>query len=221
MKYPMKISIKTELLPILLVIAGLGLGMYYYAHFPDRVAVHWNFAGVADRYGGRFEGAYGIPLMLVFMYGLFLVFPAIDPKRNRYQEFEKYFRVFRSAIMGVLFIVFLAMGISNLGYAVEIGPVVATAIGILMIVLGNFMGKIKNNWFMGIRTPWTLSSENVWNKTHRFGGWAFVFMGLAIMAAPHLPESLAVVLFGLGVGLAVFGTMIYSYWLYLKEKNNK
>ncbi len=221
MKYPMKISKRTEFLPVLLVILSVSFGMYFYAHFPDRVAVHWNFAGRVDGYAGRLQGAFAIPLMMTVMYGLFLLFPAIDPKRDRYAEFEKYFRVFRSAIIMVIFAIYLAMGFSNLGYGVKIGPVVAGIIGILMIVLGNYMGKIKNNWFMGIRTPWTLSSENVWNKTHRMGGWMFVLFGLIIILAPYMPSGLAMVLFVSGTILAVLGTTLYSYMLYLKEKNKK
>ncbi len=221
MKYPMKISKSTEFLPVLLVILSLSLAMYFYSHFPDRVAVHWNFAGQVDGYSGRLQGAFAIPLMLTAMYGLFLLFPAIDPKRDRYAEFEKYFRVFRLAIMGVIFVIYLAMGFSNLGYAVKIGPLVAGVIGILMIILGNYMGKIKNNWFMGIRTPWTLSSENVWNKTHRLGGWMFVIFGLIIIFSPYMPSGLALILFVSSTVLAVLGTTLYSYWLYLKEKNKK
>jgi uncharacterized membrane protein len=156
--------------------------------------------------------------MLALMYGLFWLFPAIDPKKDRYAEFEKYFRIFRLAIMGVIFAVFLVMGASNLGWIVNIGPVVSGIVGLLMMVLGNYMGKIKNNWFMGIRNPWTLMSENVWNKTHRFGGWMFILFGLIIIVAPHLSPTLAAILFTSGVVLIIFGTTLYSYWLYLKEK---
>lgn len=217
----MKISIKTEFIPVLLVLLSLILGVYFYAHFPEKVAVHWNFAGQADNYAGRMQGAFAIPFMMTFMYGLFLLFPAVDPKRDRYKEFEKYFRIFRSVIIAVIFTVYIASGLSNMGYAVNIGPVVAGAIGLLMIVLGNFMGKIKNNWFMGIRTPWTLASENVWNKTHRLGGWLFIVFGLVIILAPYLPYKLATILFIISIALMVLGTTVYSYCLYLKEQNGK
>lgn len=201
-----------------MVVAAIISGIYFYIHFPERVITHWNFAGQPDGYSGRAGGAFSIPAMLAFMYGLFLFFPMIDPKKDRYAEFEKYFRIFRSVIIGFLLVIFLVMGASNLGFIVNIGPVVAGIVGLLMMILGNYMGKIKNNWFMGIRNPWTLLSENVWNKTHRFGGRMFILFGLVIIIAPYLPPTLAFILFASGVGMVVFGTMVYSYWLYSKEK---
>lgn len=217
-KYPLKISKKTEFLPITLVVASIILGVYFYLHFPETVIMHWNFQGRPDGFGGRFTGAFAMPLMLALMYVLFLVFPSLDPKKDRYPEFEKTFRILRSAIMGVLFIAFIAMGLSNLGTTVEIGPIVATAVGVFMMVAGNFMGKLKRNSYMGIRTPWTLVSENVWNKTHRFGGWMFILFGAIIIVAPYLSYTLALILFLSGVGLVVVGTLVYSYLLYSKEK---
>ncbi len=221
MKYPIKITKKTEFLPISIVIASIILGVYFYFHFPETVMVHWNFQGVPDGYSGRFTGAFAMPLMLALMYILFLVLPSLDPKRDRYSEFEKTFHILRSAIMVVLLIAFIIMGLLNLGIFIEVGPIVAAVIGIFIMIAGNFMGKIKRNSYLGIRTPWTLQSENVWNKTHRFGGWMFVIFGLIIVAAPHLSYQLALTLFLSGVGLIVVGTSIYSYWLYSKEKNKK
>jgi len=218
MKYPIKTSFKTELWPILLVVASIISGIFFYSRFPEVVTTHWNFQGQPDGFSSRFVGAFGIPLMLVLMYGLFWLFPVVDPKKDRYAEFQKYFHIFRLSIMGVLFAVSIAAGISNMGGTVQIGTFVAAIIGTLMIVLGNYMGKIKNNWFMGIRTPWTLMSENVWNKTHRFGGWAFVIFGLIIIIAPHLPANVSLVLFVAGVLLVTLGTSVYSYWLYTKER---
>lgn len=220
MKYPIKISKRTEVLPIVIVVASIILGVYFYFHFPETVAIHWNFQGQPDSYGSRLLGAFVMPLTLALMYVLFLVFPSLDPKKERYPEFEKTFHILRLAIMGVLLIAFTIMGLSNLGVFVDIGPVVAAVVGVFMTIAGNFMGKIKRNSYIGIKTPWTLQSENVWNKTHRFGGWTFVIFGLIIVAAPHLPFTLALTLFLFGIGLVVVGTLAYSYWLYLKEKGN-
>lgn len=220
MKYPIKFTKKTEFLPIALVVVSIILGIYFYMHFSEIVTMHWNFQGVADGFGGRFVGAFAMPLMMTLMYVLFLVFPSLDPKKDRYPEFEKTYYIIRSAIMGVCFVAFIIMGISNLGSSVEIGPIVAMTVGAFMMISGNFMGKLKRNSYMGIRTPWTLRSENVWNKTHRFGGWMFIIFGLVIIVAPYLTYNLALVLFLLGLGLIIFGTAVYSYILYSKEKKN-
>ena len=194
------------------------MGGYFYINFPSRVASHWNFAGQVDGYAGRVEGAFALPMLLLAMYLLFLVLPVVDPKRERYVEFDNYYKLFRAAIMAVLLVVYTAMGLFNLGYPIKIGTVVSGSIGILFVVLGSFMGKIKSNWFMGIRTPWTLSSEKVWNKTHQMGGWLFVIYGLMIIATPYLPQNWGMYLFVAGAVILVMGTMVYSYWLYSQEK---
>jgi uncharacterized membrane protein len=221
MRYPIKLSLRSELLPVIILVSALAASLYFYGHFPEKVAGHWNFAGQVDRYTGKAEGAFAIPILLIVMYVMFLILPILDPKKERYAEFDHYYKLFRTAILAILFVVYVASGLFNLGYPIKIGYVVSGSIGLLFIVLGNFMGKIKNNWFMGIRTPWTLSSENVWNKTHRLGGKLFVVYGLLMIVTPYLPEALGVSLFILGAIMVVLGTMGYSYWEYRKEQDSK
>jgi len=218
MKYPLKLSFKTEILPVLIIVMALVMSLYFYMNFPDKVASHWNFAGQVNGYMNRAGGAFFMPVLLMGMYMLFLVLPVIDPKRERYTEFDQYYRLFRTAIMTTFLVVYAAMGLFNLGYPIQISTVVSGSIGILFVVLGSFMRKIKNNWFMGIRTPWTLSSEKVWNKTHQAGGWLFVIYGIVIMITPYLPQFLGVSLFIAGAVMMVLGTTVYSYWLYRQEK---
>ncbi|MBI5765839.1 SdpI family protein [Candidatus Falkowbacteria bacterium] len=217
MKSPIKLSIKTEILPILLIIISFALAFYFYAHFPERVAGHWNFNGQVDRSTSKTTGAFAVPFVLLGMYILFLVLPFFDPRKERYVEFSKTYHLIKLLIIGVLFIVYLATGLFNLGYPININLVVPWIIGLLMIILGNYMGKIKFNWFVGIKTPWTLSSENVWNKTHRVGGWFFIIFGLIIIITPLLPELLGLIAFSGGVALAVIGTFVYSYIAFKKE----
>lgn len=212
-----KFELKKEIVPIIFLVLTIIASIATYKYLPDRVVSHWNFQGVADGWSSKNFHAIFFPCLILFMYLLFYFLPTIDPKRERYQEFEKVYYIFESMMIGVLFIVFLVATLFNLGYDIPIGNVISLVIGIMMIVIGNYMGKIKNNWFVGIKTPWTLSSENVWNKTHRFGGRAFIVFGLIIITAPYLNVVLATVIFLLGTFLVVFGTMIYSYLLYRKE----
>lgn len=217
MKSPLKLNLKTEIIPLAILLLCVGLSFFFYANSPATVASHWNFQGKVDGYSSRAFGSFFFPGLLIGMYLLFLIIPNLDPKKERYEEFLKTYNIFRYLIIGVLAIVYVATGIYNIGYQINIGIIVATVIGLMMIVLGNYMGKIKKNWFMGIRTPWTMSSENVWNKTHRVGGILFMIFGLVIIIAPFLPEMIAMVLFfGYTVALLV-GTFGYSYWLYRQE----
>jgi len=206
------------MVPLVLLAAAAGLSACFYARFPERVASHWNFSGEVDAYAGRGVVAFGMPAVMILMYLLFLALPSLDPKRERYGEFARVYRIFRTSIIGLLFVLYVATGLFNLGYPVKIGLLAPGLIGLLFIVIGNYLGKVKNNWFMGIRTPWTLSSENVWNRTHRFGGRLFVIFGLVVMAAPFLPETAAMASFFGGVALLVLGTLVYSYVIYAREQ---
>lgn len=221
MKSPVLFTAKTEQYPIVLLIASYVLGSFFYTQFPERIASHWSFAGEVDGYSGKFTGAFMLPLMLTGMYALFRILPAIDPKKDRYAEFSGVYHMMRACIMTLLFVIFLLMGLFNLGVPIAMGLVIPFLIGGMMILLGNVMGKIKPNWFMGIRTPWTLASDIVWNKTHRFGGYLFVILGVLLIITPFLSPDLGLpVLIG-GVLSTVAGSFVYSYVMYRQEEKKK
>lgn len=217
----MKYTFKTEIFPLAVLLACVALSFFFYANSPEIVVTHWNFRGEADGFSPRSFASFFFPGLLVGMYLLFLILPNFDPKKERYQDFAKTYNIFRHLIVGVLAIVYVATGVYNIGYHINIGVIVAWTIGLMMIILGNYMGKIKNNWFMGIRTPWTLSSENVWNKTHRLGGRLFIIFGLIMMVVPFLSETIGMILFFGWAVVLLLGTFVYSYWLYHQETKKK
>lgn len=218
MDNPIKPTVKTEILPILFLTISLGLSFYFYANFPEKVALHWNYQGVVDGYSNRVIGAFSIPAMLVGIYFLFLALPYLDPKKERYLEFAKVYHLFKGLIIGLLFLVYCVVGAYNLGCLINVGSVMPLLVGLMFILMGNYFGKIKNNWFIGIRTPWTLSSENVWNKTHRLSGWLFIIFGAIIIISPFLPKFYSTWFFFGGIIIVVLVPMIYSYILYQQEK---
>ena len=218
MKNPIKYSLKTEIWPGLILLLVIILGLWSYPQLPSVVVSHWNFYGQPDGWMSREFHVIFFPLMLIGMYIMFNLMPKFDPKSERYQEFAGVYLIIRNAILLVLASVFAAATFSNLGYAINIGATVAGVIGLLMIILGNYFGKLKRNWFVGIRTPWSLSSENVWNRTHRLGGRLFMIWGLALIMSPWLAPTLAfIILFG-GIIVIMSWVMIYSYLLYKKEQ---
>ncbi len=220
MANPIKPTIKTEILPILILAAAIISSFYFYSHFPEKVPTHWNFAGEVDDWGSR-AIAFIIPAVMVIMYVLFMVLPFLDPKKEKYEQFSKVYHVFKDIIILFMAIIYFATSLNALGYNLPIGIIVPVGVGLLFIIIGNYMGKIKSNWFVGIRTPWTLSSEEVWNKTHRFGGKMFMLGGVLIAIDAFLPINYRLAVFMAAIILVLLGTVGYSYLIYLKEKRGK
>ncbi|MCX6745161.1 MAG: SdpI family protein [Candidatus Parcubacteria bacterium] len=221
MSNPIKPTIKTEIIPLLLIIISVVASFYFYANFPEQVPMHWNIAGQVDGWGSKTTGAIILPLVIIAMYVMFLLIPYLDPKKDRYEQFVKVYHIFKNYLIGFMVLVYLVTGLAGLGYDVPVGLIIPIGVGILFILIGNYMAKIKMNWFMGIRTPWTLSSEEVWNKTHRMGGKIFMLGGFLIILTGIAPLSWRLPIFILTMVLLIFGTIGYSYWVYRIEKNKK
>ncbi len=208
-------TFKTELIPILSVVISIVLSFYFYAHFPERVATHWNIQGQIDGWSSRGFAAFFFPALNLAIYLLMLFLPLADPKKKNYQDFRLAYHWIKGALVVFMFLIYLAVGLSALGYSVAINTVVPLGIGALFVIIGLSIRNIKQNWFMGIRTPWTISSETVWAKTHRFGGWAFVAAGLLFMLTGLLSQflwPLIVLIF-----LIILSTVLYSYLVYRQE----
>jgi uncharacterized membrane protein len=214
----MKFTFKTEIIPLLLILISVVLGFYFYAVFPDQVPMHWNAYGEVDRYGSKLEGAIIGPAVLLGLYILFLVIPLLDPKKEKYEQFVKVYQIFRLMIMIVLFGVFLIASLNGIGYNIRVEIWIPFFIGWMFIFMGNYFGKIKPNWFMGIRTPWTLSSDEVWYKTHRLGGKMFMLLGLFFVLTPLWPVSSLLWTLIVPAVLAALVPMVYSYVIYKKLK---
>lgn len=218
MKNPINYSIKTEAIPFLILFLAVVMSFWSYPLLPDLVISHWNFAGQADGWSSRQFHSILFPGILFGLYLMFNLLPKFDPQAKRYQDFAQAYLIMRNAIMFIFLVVFVVTTLVNLSYPINVGVTVSGAIGLLMIVLGNYFGKLKRNYFIGIKNPWTLSSENVWNKTHRLGGRLFIVWGLGLVVAPWLKPSFSfVILFG-GLIILLSWLMIYSYSLYKKER---
>lgn len=209
-----KIAKFLNVVQIVVLIASVVLSVYFYQNFPAVVPIHWNVSGQADGFGSKTFGAFMLPALLIALYFLFELLPKIDPRKDRYVEFAKVYSIIKTAIMLVLFGAYLISGLNALGYSVSVSFWIPFTIGLLFIVIGNYFGKIRNNYFVGIRTPWTLANEEVWNKTHRLGGKLFVLGGIAMMLMDFAPVMLRIpLLIAIVLVIAVL-PMVYSYFLY-------
>src|SRR3989344_3441543 len=203
---------------ILVTVAGTAI---VYPMLPERIATHWNATGTPDGFSSRIWGAWLMPLLLAALIGLFAVLPRIDPLKKNYPAFQGMYDIFVIAI--VAFMVFV-QGLTiafNLGYAVPFSAAMLVGISLLFIVIGRLLPGLKPNWFMGIRTPWTLCSETVWEKTHAIGGKLFVVAGVASFLGAFLSGAWPIYVM-LGTLLpASLGMVVYSYVAYRSENHQE
>ena len=210
----------TQIASIAIVALTFLAGLYVYPLLPEKVASHWNAAGDVDGYMGREIGAFFMPVIGLFMLGLFYVLPLLDPMNKNYAAFRKEYDAFVSLIIGFMAYIYALTLAYNLGYAFNLTQFMAPAFAVLFYYAGAMMEKAKQNWFVGVKTPWTLSSERVWNKTHAIAGKMFKAAGIIallgiVMPAVGLIASVAVLL-----AAAVF-SVVYSYLEYQKGAKGK
>lgn len=220
MKKVINISLKTEAFSIFLIVLMFGFAFCFYKLFPTSTPVHWNISGEADSWGTPFQAAFIMPIIGLGLYLLFLIIPFLDPKKERYKQFEKVYHIFKTIIILFLFLVYFSTSLSGLGYNINITRVVTIFVGIMFMVIGNYLSKIKRNWFVGIRTPWTLSSEEVWNKTHRLGSKVFVVSGFLFILTSFIDVKFRLALLFSIIILIILTSFGYSYYLYNKQEKN-
>ena len=214
----MSFNLRKEL-PSLVIVAFPFLYLYYiWDELPAKVPLHWNVKGEIDRWGDKEELFY-IPILLpLLVYIIFLIIPLIDPKKQLDKMGRKYhsFKLILTLSMSMitLFILFTAKdsSLSSPNYIFII-------IGVMFTLIGNFMKTIKPNYFIGIKTPWTLESEAVWKSTHLFAGKLWFIGGLVIvLQSLLLPNSIVPVVFVIITLIITFTPIIYSYVQFKKQK---
>jgi len=196
-----------------LLAAGLLASALALPELPSRVVVHWGPGGAADGYGPPLFAALFLPAVAAGLLALFAVLPRVDPLGENVAAFRAAYDWLVVATVGFLVLLHLAVLAVNLGYDVAITDVAAVGFAALFWVLGGVLARAERNWFVGIRTPWTLSSDEVWDRTHALGGWLFRATGVLALGALLVPEY-AVVFFVGPVLVVAVGTGAYSYWLY-------
>jgi uncharacterized membrane protein len=197
----------------LLILSSFLTVAILYPSLPDQIPSHWNAAGEVDGYLPKFWGLFLFPFILTGLVLLFLVIPRIDPLRANILQFLPYYEWF--VVIFALFLLSLQATtiLWAYGILVPINTVMSLGIGILFFYIGILLGHARRNWFIGIRTPWTLSSNTVWKKTHRLGSVLFMVAGLIALLGTLFP-AYAIWLILVPV-LALTGiTVVYSYLLY-------
>jgi uncharacterized membrane protein len=213
----MKFDWRTEWPMWVLLLALFTLAAVSWSVAPDRIPVHWGLSGQPDRWGGRFEGLMMPPLLALGIYLLLLFLPRIDPGRANYATFAHTYATVRLLMLVVFVAIETLIVLWVHGRHVDMGAGIGVVLGGMFVVLGNLLGKLRPNWFVGIRTPWTLSSKESWVRTHRAGGWLFMAFGLMIMCTALIRTRIFVVAVAVAFAAGILGLIVYSYLVWRRD----
>jgi uncharacterized membrane protein len=205
-----------------LVALMLAITAWAWASIPGDAAIpiHWGLTGEPDRYGGKGEALLLTPLMALVLTGVLAIVPRLEPRRQNFVASSGPYSVIWISVMAFLLVVHVVLVAAAMGRAVDMLVVFPIAVGALFVVIGAQMGKTRSNHFMGIRTPWTLSSELSWEETHRLGSWAFVSLGALLALAGVLrSEVLLLAVLVLAMPLEMIALIIYSYVVWKRDPN--
>lgn len=201
-----------------LIAAMAGISAWAWQAIPEtaQLPVHWNIEGQADRFGSKGTALLLLPAIALVLTLVFVFLPRIDPRRKNLESSGKMWNASAIGVVALLAYVHILTTLNALGRAIDIGDYLLPALAILFIVIGNYLSKTRSNWFAGVRTPWTMSSEYSWSKTHRLASRLFMGTGLIVLAAWFVVSTKIAIIVLIG---ALFATSLiavvasYFYWL--------
>ena len=189
-------------------------GNMLYSGMPDQMPIHWNFAGQPNDWGDKLWAIWLIPGITLAMVFLFPVLSRIDPKRTNYDKFNEAWELIQTTIIVFMAYIYV-MQFFMIIYpdkSTLMAPLMMTGVGVLFMVLGKVMGKIEQNYFVGLRTPWTLDNPVVWKKSQKVMGKAFIIGGAVFITNAWLQVYVQTV-FIITVIAMVVTPIFYSYWI--------
>jgi uncharacterized membrane protein len=207
---------KIAVISMLLVAISFIVAAYFYPLMPDVMASHWNAAGDVNGYMSKFWGLFLIPVISAVLLFVFLAIPNLDPLKKNIESFIEYYYGF---VLVIIFFMLYIYGLTlfwNLGHMFDMGTAITPALGVLFYFTGVLVSKAKRNYFIGIRTPWTLSSDKVWDKTHKFGGKLFKIAGIVCILGVFFGDA-AIWFVMLSIMAAAIISVAYSYIEYRKS----
>ena len=199
---------------IALLAAGFLGGVIVYPRLPAVVPTHWNAHDHPNGFSPRWVGAFGMPLLNLAIAGLLVGLPRVGSLRQNFERNRRTLRIITVAIVAAMLLIQFFAWVKTLRPELPLGSPVLVVVGGLMAVIGNYMGKLRRNRYVGIRTPWTLASDAVWEQTHRVGGRWMVAYGMVVaVTAVIAPVAVAAAVSVGGVLLLTLWAMVYSWQL--------
>ncbi len=205
---------------LLLVVAFYVLAGIFYPQMPETMASHWNAAGEADGYTSRFWGMFLFPFIVTGISLLLLAVPSIDPLKANIRKFIGLYGWFIILFQLFFLYIYVLSILWNLDYRFDMTQLLMPATGLLFVFIGVMVMRAKRNYMVGIRTPWTLANDEVWDRTHRLGGRLFVAAGVLTVLSVFRPGAAIWVLMGSVLAVTVI-SVVYSYWVFRQVSKGK
>ncbi|HJS19679.1 MAG TPA: SdpI family protein [Anaerolineales bacterium] len=208
----------TMIVPLVMILGATLVGVALWDRLPDPMASHWNVNDQVDGYMSKFWGVFLMPLTTLGLFLLFLAIPNIDPLKANIAQFRAVFNLFITLFVGFMIYIYFLTLLWNLGYTgFGMSEAMLPALGVLFFFIGYLLRKAKRNYFIGIRTPWTLSSDKVWDETHRLGSVLFMISGILAFLGSFLGGMTAFWFIFVPLMVSTIFSLIYSYILYRRE----
>jgi uncharacterized membrane protein len=204
---------KTIILASIIILLSFIVGIFLYSSMPEKMASHWDLNNEVNGYMSKFLGLFIMPMFSLILFLLFLFLPKIDPMRKNIKKFQKYYDIFILIIIIFFFYMHLMTILWNFGLNFNMSLVLIPSLAILFFYCGILIEKSKRNWFIGIRTPWTLASDEVWHKTHQLGGKLFKISALILLFG-LIFKNYAFLFILVPIVLSSVYLTVYSYFQY-------
>ena len=209
---------KKLILTSIVILLPIIIGLILWNKLPDKLPTHWNAEGVVDGWSSKMFAVIGLPGFLFAIHWVCVLASSADPKKQNIEGKVLNIVFWVCPIISVLGAV-LIYG-TALGMEFKVDKIILALLGIMFIVIGNYLPKCKQSYTVGIKLPWTLSDEDNWNRTHRLGGKLWVVCGLVFIVSMFLPNKFMVAIFLSVIAAGVFVPTVYSYLLY-REKEKR
>ena len=204
---------------VLLNLAAAVFGFAMLNRLPERVASHWGAHGEVNGWSSRLVLVILVPLLALAMTVVLAYAPKLDPKRRNFPMHANEYWVVTNALLFFLAATHVMVVGYNLGWAIDINVMMGIGLGLLFMVLGNVLTRIRPNWIFGVRTPWTLSSDVAWREAHRVAGYGFVLAGLCVLVTALIRPKVVFIVMISGIGGAALAAVVWSYFVWKRDPN--
>ena len=208
-------------IPAILILAAVIATIAVYPRLPEQVPTHWSISGEVNGWSSRLFGAWMMPLIMAVVWLFMRAIPHIDPRKANYEKFSGMYDALVILILTFMLLMHVVILLSATGTVIRMNRVVMPAVGIFIAIMGVLLPRAHPNWFVGFRTPWTLTSDLSWERTHKVGGALFIALGLLIVASTFIAPGRAIwVLVVAALGVVAF-LFIYSYQVWKQDPSKR